>query len=102
MRHRVCGAESGQFRYCRAGSEVEEHAIAGDSSFPAVVEINLSGPRSYESSVAHNQFRAALRGGIDVHLMEPFHHQLFASLNRRHVDTQRLGFEAEFGPSPRE
>src|SRR6202040_3222773 len=80
MRHRFRGAESRHFGHGRAGAEVEEHAVGEDSSFATAIEINLSGPRSYESSVAHDQFRAALRGGIGVHLMEPFNHQPLASL----------------------
>ena len=87
MRHRFRGAESRQFWYGRAGAEVEEHAVAEDSSFATITELDLSRAWSDESGVAHDQFRAALRGSLDVHLMEPFDHQPLASLNGLHVDT---------------
>src|SRR5262249_22873561 len=98
--HRLRLGESWHFGNRRAGTEIEEDAVAANGPCATAVDVDFNRAWSDESGVAHDQFRAARDRMVDVHLMKPLNHQPLAPLHALHVDAQRFGFEAEFRASP--
>ena len=95
MRERFGGAKAGNIRNGRVSAEIQEHAVAFESSYATVFQLNLNGFRTDEATLAKHQLGAAFLVLVQMHADEPINHLPLAGSHLSNLNRCRRSATAE-------